>query len=206
MTRRSYQQNCSLAHAGDLLGDRWTMLIFRELLIQPCQFSDLNRYLGGMGTNLLSQRLKELESHGFVEKADPGLRRSPYQLTDDGRSVEPLVLETIRWGYRYGEAGRDFVHEDHWDLLAMKAFFNAARASKTMVVQFASDALTAWVRVGPDGFEHGMGEMDEPGLVVRSTILKFQLDMAAGVYSDSAIAQAFVRCFELPARRHQSQS
>ena len=98
MKKRMYHQNCYLAQASDVLTERWTLLIFRELLIQPCRFKDLNTWLAGMGTNLLAQRLKELEQQGMIEKQRPQEKRSPYQLTTKGRQVESVILPLIRWG------------------------------------------------------------------------------------------------------------
>lgn len=200
MKKRSYRQNCALAHAADLLGERWTLLILRELLIRPCRFSDLADSLDGIGSNLLAARLRELQSAGLAEKAEPGDKRSPYALTAAGRAVEPLVLELIRWGYRFGKGSRDYRHEDHWDLLAMRAFFSAVRCGRPIVAQFSGEGLVAWVRVSPEGFEHGFGRASRVDLEIPSTIARFQADTAAGRYRDDALAREFIACFDVPLR------
>ncbi len=200
MSKRSYRQNCSLAHGADLLGERWTLLILRELLIQPCQFGQLADYLKGIGTNLLTQRLKELEAMDLVEKQEPGSRRAAYRLTGTGRAVEPVILEMIRWGYRFGVSEADYTHQHHWDLLAMRAFFQPARCRQRIVVQFADAALTAWVRISPEGFEHGMGRRTSADFEVPTSIVGFQRDVQAGKYADDELVREFVSCFALPLR------
>ena len=201
--KRSYGQNCALARGSDILGERWTLLLIRELLIRPCRFRDLAEGLAGIGSNLLATRLRELESEGLVEKEDPGKPRSAYRLTAAGRGVEPLVLELIRWGYRHARArpGDLHLHLHHWDLLALKAFFSPDRCAATLCVQFDSRELVAWVRVSPDGFEHGLGRTDSVDLIVETSILAFEADLAAGIYRNDRVASRFIDCFVLPAGR-----
>src|SRR5215469_12689113 len=98
---RSYGQYCSLAKALDAVGDRWTLLIVRELLLRgACRYTDLQHGLPGVATNLLSERLKELEEHGIVrrEAAPPPVATTLYELTDAGRELEPVLKALGRWG------------------------------------------------------------------------------------------------------------
>ena len=198
MTKRSYRQNCSLAYGSDLLGERWTSLILRELLIQPRRFNELCEYLKGIGTNLLAERLKQLESCGLIEKQDPDSRRSAYRLTDLGYSSEPVLLEMIRFGFRIGGGDEDYLHCDHWDLLAMKAFFDAKRCRKKQILQFRSDTLIAWAQVSPSGFTYAVGEHQAPDIVVESNALEFQTDLAAGKYQRQKDIVTFADCFVFP--------
>ncbi len=102
---RDYRQNCSVARASDLLGERWTLLIVRDLLIAPRRFSELERRLKGMGTNLLAKRLTDLQAAGIIRQEDDEAPR--YALTQMGQSLEPLVLELARWGMRWtGSSGK----------------------------------------------------------------------------------------------------
>lgn len=172
--KRTYRQNCALALSSDILGERWTLLIIRELLIQPCRFKDLNSVLIGMGTNLLTNRLKELEASGLIERQSKGDKRSPYQLSPRGQEVEPIVLAMIRWGrgqlveLREGE---DFTHQDHWDLLAMKALYNPelfqSKQVTSITLVFKTEAFNAWVKASSEGliYKHGLDsqleEVDE---------------------------------------------
>ena len=101
--RRSYEQFCPLARAMDVLGERWTLLLVRELLVAPMRFSDLRAHLDGIGSALLTQRLRDLERAGLVERAElpPPAARTVYQLTERGRALEPVIYELARFGLPY---------------------------------------------------------------------------------------------------------
>ena len=198
MAERNYRQNCSVALGADLLGERWTLLIIRELLIQPCRYSELVEYLSGMGTNLLARRLRDLESQGLVEKTATGRKHAPYVLTRAGREVEPVVLALIRWGYLYAEFQQEYQHLDHWDLLAMKAFFSKEMCESDTVVQFQCRTLEAWVRVSPDGFHHAMGLHELPDLQINSSIIEFRDDLQDGHYYYDDAVKKFAACFIFP--------
>ncbi len=165
--KRSYKQNCALALASDVLCERWTLLIFRELLIRPCRFKDLNDVLVGMGTNLLSNRLKELEQAQLIEKQNPADKRSHYQLTQTGQSVEPVVLQLIIWGHGHLSGEEAFSHQPHWDLLAMKALFSidkfqsAFKGNEPLTLQFSSDDFIGWVQASHNGMRIGLGQARE---------------------------------------------
>ncbi|MBB3037911.1 winged helix-turn-helix transcriptional regulator [Hoyosella altamirensis] len=115
---RSYRQYCAVAKALDVVGDRWTLLIVRELLLRGgCRFTDLQRELPGIATNLLSERLKELEQHAIVtrEAAAPPVATTLYHLTDTGRDLEPVVRALLRWGVRFmPNPTGDEAFRSHW--------------------------------------------------------------------------------------------
>ncbi len=98
-TRKSYNQNCPIAKGLDILGERWTLLILRELLGGPRRYSDLRAELPGIATNLLAERLKELESAGVVDRAElpPPIARTVYSLSDIGWQRVPSILQSIAW-------------------------------------------------------------------------------------------------------------
>src|SRR5215208_3219659 len=93
-SRRTYNQYCGLAAALDVLGERWTMLIIRELLIRPRRYRDLQADLPGIGTNLLAERLKFLVDEGLVRQRDlsGGSKRQVYEITEVGEELRPVVL------------------------------------------------------------------------------------------------------------------
>lgn len=98
---RSYNQYCSMARALDLVGDRWTLLIVRELLTQgPCRFSDLRRGLPGIASNLLADRMRDLESAALIVRHDepPPVAANLIRLTDRGEDLGGVVRELTRWG------------------------------------------------------------------------------------------------------------
>ncbi len=96
---RTYNQDCVLAYAFDLLGERWTFLIIRELFLGPRRFGDLHAALPGIGTNLLSKRLKELEEAGLIASAGDG--RSQYLLTGTGEALRPSLRALMFWSIEY---------------------------------------------------------------------------------------------------------
>lgn len=163
--KRTYRQNCALALSSDILGERWTLLIIRELLIQPCRFKDLNSVLVGMGTNLLTNRLKEMEAIGLIERQVKTDKRSPYQLSPKGQEAEAIVLAMIRWGQGdivQSQGQVDFMHHPHWDLLAMKALFipelyRPQNPTLITVIQFHTDSFSGWSKVQAEGLSFGLG-------------------------------------------------
>lgn len=115
---RSYKQYCPLARALDVVGDRWTLLIVRELLIhKSCRYTDLRNGLPGIATNLLADRLRELEQAGLVrrEEAPPPVATTLFQLTKRGEELEPIVMELGRWGSPLlAKAARTDAFCTHW--------------------------------------------------------------------------------------------
>jgi len=98
---RSYGQYCSVAKALDIIGDRWTLLIVRELLVQgPCRYTDLRNGLPGVASNLLSSRLKEMEASGLVVKqnAPAPVATTLFSLSERGRDLEPVLTAIGTWG------------------------------------------------------------------------------------------------------------
>jgi DNA-binding HxlR family transcriptional regulator len=111
---RSYGQYCSVAKALDVIGDRWTLLIVRELLIRgACRYTDLRNGLPGIATNLLADRIRELEAAGLVrrEEAPPPIATTLVHLTETGRELEPVIRTLGWWGMRYM---REFVDTDEF--------------------------------------------------------------------------------------------
>jgi DNA-binding HxlR family transcriptional regulator len=121
---RSYKQYCALARALDVIGDRWTLLIVRELLIRKsCRYTDLRNGLPGIATNLLADRLRELEEAGLVrrEEAPPPIATTLFQLTSRGKELEPILMELGRWGAPLlAKAARTDVFSTHWLALPLK--------------------------------------------------------------------------------------
>ena len=103
MTKRSYDQTCGLATALDIIGERWTQLILRDLLPGPQRYTDLLKGLPGIGTNLLASRLGDLESLGVIRKRElpPPAASTVYELTEEGEELRPTLFALARWGWRY---------------------------------------------------------------------------------------------------------
>jgi DNA-binding HxlR family transcriptional regulator len=98
--KRSYGDACGIARALDVVGERWALLVIRELLLGPKRFSDLRAGLRGISPDVLSQRLRELEQAGLLRRAElpPPAGSRVYQLTDRGKDLEPVIVALGRWG------------------------------------------------------------------------------------------------------------
>ena len=99
---KRYEQYCPMAHALDLVGDRWTLLVIRELMHGPKRYTDLVDHLHGIGTNILAARLRDLETNGIVARRilPPPAASKVYELTDYGRELKPAMRELAVWGAR----------------------------------------------------------------------------------------------------------
>ncbi len=151
MSRREYDQSCSLACALDRIGERWSLLIVRELSLGPLRFSDLVRNVGNAPTDVITKRLRDLERHGVVRRralSSPATGTA-YELTDVGWALERPMLELARWGMHF-ERVADVAG------LAPTALPNAVRT----IVQPPEDArMTVGLRSGGRSYalriEHG---------------------------------------------------
>jgi DNA-binding HxlR family transcriptional regulator len=115
-TRREYHQFCGLARSLDLVGERWTLLLVRELLLGPRRYGELLEALPGLTTNLLAERLKAMEAQRLVRATDDG-----YELTEAGADLEPVIMELARFGGRFLDAPRRGDRVDvGWGLLSLK--------------------------------------------------------------------------------------
>jgi DNA-binding HxlR family transcriptional regulator/putative sterol carrier protein len=100
MAGRTYDDGCGIARALDVVGERWALLVIRELLLGPKRFTDLRTGLPGVSANILSQRLRELEESGVIlrRQLEPPAGSWVYELTDRGRGLEHVILDLGRWG------------------------------------------------------------------------------------------------------------
>jgi len=168
---RSYDQYCSIARALDVTGDRWTLLIVRELLLQgPCRFTDLKRGLPGIATNLLSARLKELESAALVtrEDAPPPVATALYELTESGRALEPALKALALWGLRFmGEERADDAFQARW-LAYAPAWFttDADPDAPPAVIQLIAAGELAVIELGDGQVRTRLGRAADPDLVL----------------------------------------
>ena len=125
--RKTYGQFCALARGLDHVGDRWTLLIVRELLPGPRRFAELLAGLPGVAPNLLVDRLRSLQASGIVERSShpPRSASVTYTLTDLGRGLEPSVHALIRWGAVWMHTGPGDDHADpRWGAIALKALLD----------------------------------------------------------------------------------
>ncbi|WKX70806.1 helix-turn-helix domain-containing protein [Streptomyces sp. XD-27] len=138
MPRRSYAQYCAIARALDTVGDRWTLLIARELLAGPRRYTDLHADLPGVSTDMLASRLKDLERDGILtrRRLSPPASASVYELTPRGRALLPVLSALADWGAD-GLAERrptDAVRA-HWFAVPLMLRLRAPLATRAGVVE-----------------------------------------------------------------------
>jgi DNA-binding HxlR family transcriptional regulator len=171
---RTYGQYCSLAKALDVVGDRWTMLIIRELLQQgPARYTDLKNGLPGIATNLLSDRLRDLESAGLIrrEEAAPPVATTLFHLTDDGRELEPALTALAGWGVRYmtqPEDGDEF--RSHWLAFPVSLFLHDGEPSGPPVsIELRTTGRPVVIEASGGSVRTRLGSAPAPDLVLSGT-------------------------------------
>ncbi len=175
--KKSYGQYCGLARAAELVGERWALLILRDLFVGPRRFSDLHRGLPKIPTNILTSRLKELEAAGIVRRV---VRERPlvgvaYELTERGRDLEPAVVALARWGAQALGDPRpgEIVTEDSL-VMALRTTFRPETAGDVEAsYQLELGDITLHARVKGGVLEVGGGAIDQPDLVIEpGTVLR----------------------------------
>ncbi len=155
---------CPMAHALSLVGERWSLLIVRELMHGPRRYTDLANGLPGIGTNILAARLKDLETFGVVEKRKlpPPYASTVYELTPYGRELDEVLYALGRWGARsLGPPQFDAELYPEWGLNALPALFDPDSArdiTETYVLKIGADVFTARVVDGHLGALAGAAE------------------------------------------------
>ena len=188
-TRRTYGDRCGIARALDLVGERWALLVVRELLLGPKRFTDLRSGLPNLSPDVLSQRLRELEQAALVRrrKLAPPAGSRVYELTERGLALEPVILELGRWGSQTplpeGEAafGADSF------VLALRSRFDPAAAAGldvSVALRLGEDSFRS--RVAGGRFEVVRGE-SEPS---DATVASEPATLATVLWHDRSLAEA----------------
>jgi DNA-binding HxlR family transcriptional regulator len=168
---RPHVDGCGIAHASELLGQRWALLIVRELLLGPKRFTDLRAGIPDVSPNVLSERLRELERSGIVRRRElppPGAARV-YELTDWGAQLEPAVLALGRWASRSPSFPRDAEMGPDSAVLALKSTFDpAAAAGIDATYELVLDDLPFRITVTDARFEAERGEAVQPDASIRT--------------------------------------
>ncbi|HEX4465908.1 MAG TPA: helix-turn-helix domain-containing protein [Solirubrobacteraceae bacterium] len=192
---RTYRQYCAVAKALDLIGDRWTLLIVRELLVRgACRYTDLRNGLPGIATNLLADRLRELEQAGIVsrEQVPPPVATTLFELTTRGAELAALVRELVRWGsplMEQGPASGD-VFRGQWLTLPLEmSLADREPDAAPVTIQVFADGEPAFlttsagaVRVTPGLAEHADAVVRGPAHPVLGLLTgRIELDRAAAI-------------------------
>jgi DNA-binding HxlR family transcriptional regulator len=198
LSRRTYNQSCGVARSLDLLGERWTLLIIRDLLIGPRRYSDLLEGLPGIGTNMLADRLKRLGREGVVFKhplPEPADSVVVYDLTAAGRELEPILLGLARWSWRHLDPGTGHEHTDsRWTALALRASFDPNAADDlTARYEFDLSGGKVWAHVHDGSIETGVGPSEDPDVVMRTDDQTLARIRAGRLTLDEAVERGAVQ-------------
>lgn len=171
MEQRTYNQYCATARTLDLVGERWTLLLVRELLTGPKRFGDLQASLRGLGTGLLAARLKHLEREGLAHRTTlpPPARTPAYALTEAGEELGPAVLALAHWGMKWalGERRPDDTFHPGWAVLGMRAcFVPEAAADLRAVYEFRAGDEIFHARVDNGTIETVHGPAQHPDATI----------------------------------------
>jgi DNA-binding HxlR family transcriptional regulator len=208
---KDYEQYCPLAHALGVVGERWTLLIVRDLLHGPKRYTDLAEGLPGIGTNVLASRLRDLEKFGIVRKRKlpPPAASTVYELTEYGLELEEVMCALARWGARsLGPPGPEDELYPEWGVNALPALFNAEAArglTETYVFAVGPDTFTARIE---NGHLHACVEAAEDADLRVETDMDTFFGLASGDLAPSdAVATGrakvegdpavFERCFDV---------
>ena len=182
--RRREGDGCPLTGALQLVGDKWTLLVVRELMLGSRRFKDLLHGLPGIGKNLLAARLKHLEEEGLVARRQlpPPAGSRVYELTAEGHALGPALTELARWGLgRLGEPRPSQVFRPAWGMFPLTYTANAeAAAGLRETYEFRIDDATFTLRVTGGRVIPRSGGADSPDLVVR-----MDADTLAALFSGS---------------------
>lgn len=167
MARRHYAQSCSVASALDRIGERWSLLIVRELSLGPLRFSDLAREVGSAPTDVLTKRLRDLETDDVLRRRplDPPASGIVYELTALGRELELPLLELGRWGLHFFDAADVASIEPTALPNSLRVILRPA-ANVALTLQLRSEGRSFRLRIANGWIDAERGEAQDPTLVL----------------------------------------
>lgn len=208
--KKTYAEGCLAAHALDLIGDRWALLVVRELMLGPKRFGLIRAGLPGIATNMLARRLEDLEAAGLLthRSLPPPASVAAYELTDHGHALRPLLLELCRWGV--GVPGHDprLPISPTALMLSMQAMIRPAPGAFTAGFELSAESFVVTVedaqietrRGNPAAAEMSFsGHPNDMAAAVYGSVPLAQVVAGGriGFAGDPARGQAFVNLFRL---------
>jgi DNA-binding HxlR family transcriptional regulator len=204
-TRRTYDDGCAAAHALDLVGERWALLVVRELLLGPKRFTDLRAGLPNASPNVLAQRLRGLEAAGVVRrrKLPPPAASRIYELTEWGQDLEPVIISLGRWGVRSPSKPPDAELGIDSLILSFRTMFDPEQAEGLEAgfeIRLNEDSFRAEVAGGRLEIERGLADAGTLAALVYGDL---GLDDALrsgdiGIEGDRELVERFIALFPLP--------
>ncbi|HEU5267135.1 MAG TPA: helix-turn-helix domain-containing protein [Jatrophihabitans sp.] len=211
---RRYGDPCGIARALDVVGERWALLIVRELLLGPRRFGQLRAGLPDLSPNVLTQRLRELADAGIVERSvlEPPASVTVYELSERGRALEPVLLELGRWGSETPRIGGREMSTASL-LVALKTMFDPTTdATVTYVLRIGDEAFTVAIADGSIDVRRGADPDAAAELAADVTTFRMIVFLGTGVRAaehagaltiagDRRVAARFPAYFRAPAAR-----
>ena len=218
-SRRHYEDACAAAHALDLVGERWALLVMRELMLGPKRFSDLRASLPGISANVLTQRLEGLEAAGVLgrKKLPPPASTQVYELTEWGYESEPIFQALGRWAARSPAHDPTLPFSTASLLLSLRTMLDPARAEGIDArIGFRLGEETFLAHLAGGRIEIARGALDDASLIFTGTppvlagaiyggqpMEALEGEGALRVEGDRALAQQFIGLFPLPPKALQ---
>jgi DNA-binding HxlR family transcriptional regulator len=212
--RRKYEEGCAVSHALDLIGERWALVVVRELLLGPKRFTDLRAGMPGASPDVLAQRLRELKEAGVVRqhKLPPPAGSQVYELTDWGAELEPVVTHLGRWGSRSPSMPYDADRSIDSLVLSLRALFDRRAAqgfSATIALRLGENHFSIKIADGQLHLTRGEAEQATATLDANPQTLAALLYggrplddvLRTGevtIAGETAVAARFLRLFPLP--------
>ncbi|HEX8444895.1 MAG TPA: helix-turn-helix domain-containing protein [Allosphingosinicella sp.] len=210
--RRRYDDACGTAHGLELIGERWALLVLRELLLGPKRFSDLRADLPGISANVLTQRLEGLEASGLLvrRRLPPPVSAQVYELTPWGYEVEPIVQTLGRWAARSPTHDPTLPISATSIMLSLRTMFSPERARglrASIGFRLGHETFLAELEDGVMKLERGdawqgqaifTGPPERIAAAIYGKVPFDQLEPALVVTGDQALAEHFRAIFELP--------
>jgi DNA-binding HxlR family transcriptional regulator len=205
---KRYPDACGLAHALDLIGERWAPLVLRELMLGARRFSDLKSDLPGISANVLAQRLAELEQRGLVRKAKlpPPAYVQVYEATEWALDASPILCALGRWAFRSPSHDGTLPVSAVAIMLSMKTNFDSAAAGDFAArIELRFGDARYFAEADGGSFEIGRGPIDRADVTVEGTPDQLKVVLYGGVpvetlriEGDMDVARRFARLFSLP--------
>ena len=203
-SRRRYEDACGTAHGLELIGERWALLVMRELMLGPKRFSDLRADLAGISANVLTQRLEGLEASGLVVKRrlPPPASVQVYELTPWGYEAEPIFQALGRWGARSPHHDPTLPFSAASLILSLRTLFDPARAGRIDAwVGFKAGAESVLVRIADGKLDFARGEVAEADLVFEGEPAAIAAAIHGGAPIETLVDQGALKFFRNRGKR-----
>jgi DNA-binding HxlR family transcriptional regulator len=212
--RRKYEEGCAVSHALDLIGERWALVVVRELLLGPKRFTDLRAGMPGASPDVLAQRLRELQEAGVVRqhKLPPPAGSQVYELTDWGAELEPVVTHLGRWGSHSPSMPYDADRSIDSLVLSLRALFDRRAAqgfNATIALRLGENHFS--IKIADGQLQLARGEAEQATATLDTNPQTLAALLYGGrplddvlrtgevtIAGEAAVAARFLRLFPLP--------